>query len=159
MSSFRHIKNKKSYPIIRDNKNNFFLSKTTQPLKKINTMVLGVTKNKIIDTSKGPIVLFTNARDEKNIKEWAIHHLLLGFDYICIFDHKSKIPIKNIFFGHDRRIKIERCEILLLFTAISNLSFSITAKCATQSTFVFKANFMQFAGSKPHDENGFKVNK
>jgi hypothetical protein len=78
-------------------------------LKKINTMVSSETKNKLVDTSKGPIVLFTNARDEKNIKEWAIHHLLLGFDYICIFDHKSKIPIKNIFFGHDRRIKIEKC--------------------------------------------------
>ena len=28
--------------------------------------------------------LFCNARDEKNIKEWAAHHLLIGFDVIII---------------------------------------------------------------------------
>ena len=39
------------------------------------------------------IMLFTNARDEKNINEWIAHHLLLGFDRIFIFDHLSKIPI------------------------------------------------------------------
>ena len=35
------------------------------------------------------VALFTNARDEKHIKEWAAHHLLIGFEYIFIFDHKS----------------------------------------------------------------------
>ena len=30
------------------------------------------------------VALFTNARDEKNIKEWAAHHLLIGFDKIII---------------------------------------------------------------------------
>lgn len=39
------------------------------------------------------IMLFTNARDEKNINEWISHHFLLGFDKIFIFDHLSKIPI------------------------------------------------------------------
>ena len=42
------------------------------------------------------VFLFTNARDEPNIAEWVAHHLLLGFDDIFIFDHKSKIPIKHI---------------------------------------------------------------
>jgi hypothetical protein len=42
------------------------------------------------------VFLFTNARDEPNIAEWVAHHLLLGFDHIFIFDHKSKIPIKQI---------------------------------------------------------------
>jgi hypothetical protein len=31
------------------------------------------------------VALFTNARDESHIKEWAAHHLLIGFDYIIIF--------------------------------------------------------------------------
>lgn len=39
------------------------------------------------------IMLFTNARDEKNINEWISHHFLLGFDKIFIFDHLSVIPI------------------------------------------------------------------
>jgi len=42
-------------------------------------------------------VLFTNARNEKNIVEWASHHLNLGFDYIYILDHNSDIPIVNMF--------------------------------------------------------------
>jgi len=41
-------------------------------------------------------ILFTNARDESNILEWIQHHLLLGFDYIYIFDHKSIHPIYNL---------------------------------------------------------------
>jgi hypothetical protein len=40
-------------------------------------------------------MLFTNVRNEPNIKEWCIHHQLLGFDYICIFDHKSDIPLQQ----------------------------------------------------------------
>ena len=42
-------------------------------------------------------ILFTNARDEKHIKEWIAHHLNLGFDHIYIFDHKSILPIKSLF--------------------------------------------------------------
>ena len=41
------------------------------------------------------IILFTNARDEKHIKEWVAHHLNLGFDFVYIFDHKSLEPISN----------------------------------------------------------------
>lgn len=52
------------------------------------------------------IALFTNARDEKNIKEWAAHHLLLGFDLIFIFDHKSKEPLKKVFKNFDKRVII-----------------------------------------------------
>ena len=36
------------------------------------------------------VVLFTNARDEKNIKEWAAHHLLLGFSLIYILTINQK---------------------------------------------------------------------
>jgi hypothetical protein len=73
-----------------------------------------------IDLEKNPqfrkkpvknVILFTNARDEKNIKEWAAHHLLIGFSLIYIFDHKSKIPLKEVFKNFDKRVIIERCEI------------------------------------------------
>lgn len=56
------------------------------------------------------VILFTNARDEKNIKEWAAHHLLLGFDLVYIFDHKSEKPLTNEFKNFDTRVIIERCE-------------------------------------------------
>ena len=50
-----------------------------------------------MDSSKQlKIGLFINARDEDNLKEWVTHHLLLGFNKIIIFDHKSIIPIKSL---------------------------------------------------------------
>jgi hypothetical protein len=55
--------------------------------------------------------LFCNARDEKNIKEWAAHHLLIGFDVIIIFDHKSKIPISELFVNFDKRVSIIKTEL------------------------------------------------
>jgi len=57
------------------------------------------------------VILFTNARDEKNIKEWAAHHLLIGFNLIYIFDHKSVIPLKTVFNNFDKRVFVERCEM------------------------------------------------
>ena len=38
-------------------------------------------------------ILCTNVKDEKNILEWIIYHLLIGFDKIFIIDHMSKNPI------------------------------------------------------------------
>ena len=55
--------------------------------KKINSKK-GLAHNKNYGECKN-VILFTNARNEKNIKEWAAHHLLIGFSAICIFDHKS----------------------------------------------------------------------
>jgi hypothetical protein len=57
------------------------------------------------------VMLFTNARDEKHIKEWAAHHLLIGFDHVYIFDHKSTFPLSSEFAGFDKRVIIERCEL------------------------------------------------
>lgn len=56
------------------------------------------------------IILFTNARNEKNMREWAAHHLLLGFDLIYIFDHKSDLPLVAEFENFDSRVIVERCE-------------------------------------------------
>jgi hypothetical protein len=49
-------------------------------------------------------ILFTNARDELHIKEWAAHHLLIGFDLIIIFDNKSVIPLSSVFSNFDKRV-------------------------------------------------------
>lgn len=62
----------------------------------------------------GKIILFTNARDELKLKEWVAHHLLLGFDFIYIFDHKSKIPLKGQFLDFNKKksqVHVERCEL------------------------------------------------
>jgi len=63
--------------------------------------------------SRMKVMLFTNARDESHIKEWASHHLLLGFDIVYIFDHKSISPIKNEFVNFKNRVIVERCEMEL----------------------------------------------
>lgn len=57
------------------------------------------------------VMLFTNARNEKNMKEWATHHLLIGFDIIVIFDHKSEIPLKQVFSNFDKRVKVIPCNL------------------------------------------------
>ena len=78
------------------------------------------------------VLLFANARDEKNIKEWAAHHLLLGFNTIYIFDHKSKLPLKEVFKNFDKRVIVERCEIntapkLLLMAKASEIACKMKA--------------------------------
>ncbi len=55
------------------------------------------------------VALFTNARDEKYIKEWAAHHLLLGFDYIFITDHLSVIPLTSVLHNFDNRVTVSTC--------------------------------------------------
>lgn len=50
--------------------------------------------------------LFCNARDETHIKEWVTHHLLIGFDTIILFDHKSVKPLKQVFANFDKRVHI-----------------------------------------------------
>jgi len=58
------------------------------------------------------VYLFTNARDEPKIAEWVAHHLLLGFDKIYVFDHKSVTPISNLLVSmlKDKRIVVTRVE-------------------------------------------------
>lgn len=63
-----------------------------------------------LNRSAKKVGLFCNARDEKNIKEWAAHHLLIGFDLIVIFDHKSKIPLSYVFSRFDKRVIVIRFE-------------------------------------------------
>ena len=65
--------------------------------KHTKTINYGLTKN---------VCLFVNARDEYHIKEWVTHHLLIGFDFICIFDNKSNKSLLNEFKNFDKRVKI-----------------------------------------------------
>jgi hypothetical protein len=71
---------------------------------------MNIYKSKI-DRQARKVGLFCNARDEKNIKEWAAHHLLIGFDNIIIFDHKSIVPLNNIFVRFDKRVSIIRIDL------------------------------------------------
>ena len=60
------------------------------------------------------ILLFVNARDEPNMKEWVAHHLLIGFDYIFIYDHKSIIPLEGQFNNFNKngdKVFVKRCEL------------------------------------------------
>lgn len=68
-------------------------------------------KNKNGNTIYGltkKVALFTNARDEPHIKEWAAHHILIGFDNIIIFDHNSVIPLTDVFQNFDKRVTVIR---------------------------------------------------
>jgi len=76
--------------------------------QSISTIKNNTNANKIqpLNIICNKVCLFTNARDEKHIKEWAAHHLLIGFDKIIIFDHKSKLSLKKEFENFDKRVKI-----------------------------------------------------
>ena len=72
---------------------------------------MDIVEKKFFKRQAKYVGLFCNARDEKNIKEWAAHHLLIGFDIIIIFDHKSKKPLKEVFSNFDKRVQIIRIEL------------------------------------------------
>ena len=56
-------------------------------------------------------ILFSNMRDERNILEWVIYHLLLGFDKIYIFDHLSKVPIADTLKAYNLpQVHVQRIE-------------------------------------------------
>jgi hypothetical protein len=69
--------------------------------------------------------LFCNARDEINIKEWAAHHLMIGFDIIIIFDHKSKESLKEIFENFDKRVNIIRIDLETTEVASNNIKLML----------------------------------
>ena len=54
------------------------------------------------------VALFCNARNEKHIREWAAHHLLIGFNCIIIFDHNSELPLTTVFKNFDKRVAVIR---------------------------------------------------
>ncbi len=89
----------------------FEFCQTTNPNKPTRFYVNLERSPQLRQTPVRNVMLFANARDEKNIKEWAAHHLLLGFNTIYIFDHKSQTPLKEVFKNFDKRVIVERCRL------------------------------------------------
>ena len=58
-------------------------------------------------------IISTNARDENNIIEWIIYHLLIGFDKVVIIDHKSIKSIKQLIepYKWKHRVEIIKSEL------------------------------------------------
>ena len=52
-------------------------------------------------------ILSTNVKDENNILEWIIYHLLIGFDKILIIDNNSKIPVSSIIEKYNFKDKVD----------------------------------------------------
>lgn len=85
------------------------------------------------------VYLFTNARDEPNIAEWIAHHLLLGFDKIHIFDHKSVIPIsQKLGNNFNNRVTVERVENL-----DGNIKLNLITRAVNNATKM-KASWMLY---------------
>lgn len=61
-----------------------------------------------LERSAHRVGLFCNARDELRIREWVVHHLLLGFDAIFVFDHLSEVPLSHVLRNFDHRVKVLR---------------------------------------------------
>ena len=91
------------------------------------------------DRNANKVGLFCNARDEKNIREWAAHHLLIGFDIIIIFDHKSVIPLSKVFSKFDRRVITIRVELPdgNIKTQLMNKATKIALHLCTFKTPIF----------------------
>jgi hypothetical protein len=86
----KNIQKQNIFPLVSNNK----------------TFISNSNNNSNVNLICKKVCLFANARDEKHIREWAAHHLLIGFDKIIIFDHKSKIPLIKVFKDFDKRVKI-----------------------------------------------------
>ena len=86
----KNIQKQNIFPLVSNNK----------------TSISNSNNNSNVNSICKKVCLFANARDEKHIREWAAHHLLIGFDKIIIFDHKSKIPLSKVFENFDKRVKI-----------------------------------------------------
>jgi hypothetical protein len=90
------------------------------------------------------VVLFANVKDEKHIREWATHHLLLGFAKIVIFDHKSIIPLEKEFIGFDRRIKIINVSELANPIKISLMNLSVSIAKALKADWMIYLDADEF---------------
>lgn len=77
-------------------------------IKKKSSIVIPVNMP-VVEANKNinfNYIVSTNARDEPNIVEWIIYHLMIGFTFILIIDHKSKIPINMIIQNYDWKYKV-----------------------------------------------------
>ena len=80
----------------------------TKPIININNN--NIMHNKImhmLGKSTNNYIISTNVRDESNILEWIIYHLLLGFDKVVIIDHKSIIPVSKLIMPYQWKHRVE----------------------------------------------------
>lgn len=61
-----------------------------------STLTINSISDKVEFKSNYDYILFTYVKDETNIIEWIIYHLLIGFTKILIIDNNSKISVNNI---------------------------------------------------------------
>jgi hypothetical protein len=129
--------------------------------------LLPLVTDKFRNSDTNKVYLFTNARDEPNIAEWIVHHLLLGFDKIFVFDHLSKIPIAskltnklgpNVIIervGGDKNIKIPLMKNAAKISEKEHASwmlyldadeFLLLNNCDNIKTFLSKYNFADALG-------------
>ena len=114
------IKFKSREITVKDNSYIIYIIKQIEPQIEINNVI---TKNDtimhecILNILK-PIkitnyIVSTNARDENNILEWIIYHLIIGFDKVVIIDHKSIKSIKKLIepYYWKHRVEIIRSEL------------------------------------------------
>jgi hypothetical protein len=96
------LKNNKKYKIkendICEFINNKNCIKTNIQNIKIKENDINFIKTNIqnIEINKYNYILSTNVKDENNILEFILYHLMIGFDKIFIIDHLSKEPVKDI---------------------------------------------------------------
>jgi hypothetical protein len=91
------------------NTSSLFRKPKLPPSRQRTTYFIDLNTNNHLRKKVGKVILFTNARDELCIKEWIAHHLILGFNLIYIFDHKSKNPLAEVLRGFDPRVIVEPC--------------------------------------------------
>tara|TARA_Y100000590_G_scaffold143050_1_gene164211 strand:- start:19553 stop:21448 length:1896 start_codon:yes stop_codon:yes gene_type:complete len=80
------IISQKEIKLIIDSTNNI---KSIQKNTVVQKIINNVTKKKIITNNKFNYILSTNVRDENNILEFLIYHIMIGFDKILVIDHLS----------------------------------------------------------------------
>tara|TARA_Y100000591_G_scaffold333297_1_gene375475 strand:- start:34898 stop:36772 length:1875 start_codon:yes stop_codon:yes gene_type:complete len=95
------LKNNKKYEIDENSTFTIINNKKYNHSKKLQ-----INKEKIIHTSninkninidnKFNYILSTNVRDENNILEFLVYHLMIGFDKILVIDHLSQNNVTNI---------------------------------------------------------------
>ena len=104
---------------IKDNSYIEYKIKLIEEIQPINVNVLKETimydrVSAILNPIKSTnYIVSTNARDENNILEWIIYHLIIGFDKVVIIDHKSTKPIKQLIepYNWKHRVEVIRSEL------------------------------------------------
>ena len=85
---------------------NMIVNENDSIVKKYDTINI-IKKNNVNYLPTGlNYIISTNARDEHNIVEWIMYHLMIGFDYIVIIDHKSTDPIQKIVDNYEWKNKV-----------------------------------------------------